>query len=187
MSFAFAQLSKRQISTNRRLNMPNVAAKLNLSQVGRVCVTVADTDRAIDFYVGTLGFEKVVDVPMGESMRWVEVAARRNADDDRPRSAAAGPGGRRQPDGHLPRHLGRRCRPRRAQGQWRRRGRRGHPLGRPCTADVLVARPGRELADHRSAFRLVALSRRSKRGRTAQLVRGSPASRIRRAAKGGFR
>ena len=54
--------------------MSKVAAKLNLSQVGRVCVTVADTDRAIDFYVGTLGFEKVVDVPMGESMRWVEVA-----------------------------------------------------------------------------------------------------------------
>jgi len=39
-----------------------------------VCVTVADTDRAIDFYVGTLGFEKVVDIDMGEGMRWVEVA-----------------------------------------------------------------------------------------------------------------
>jgi catechol 2,3-dioxygenase-like lactoylglutathione lyase family enzyme len=37
-------------------------------------VTVADTDRAIDFYVGTLGFEKVVDVPMGPDMRWVEVS-----------------------------------------------------------------------------------------------------------------
>jgi catechol 2,3-dioxygenase-like lactoylglutathione lyase family enzyme len=49
-------------------------SKLNLSQVGRVCVTVADTDRAIDFYVGTLGFEKVVDVPMGDAGRWVEVA-----------------------------------------------------------------------------------------------------------------
>ena len=49
-------------------------SKLNLSQVGRVCVTVADTDRAIDFYVNTLGFEKVVDVPMGEGMRWVEVS-----------------------------------------------------------------------------------------------------------------
>ena len=48
--------------------------KLNLTQVGRVCVTVADTDRAIDFYVNTLGFKKVVDVPMGEAMRWVEVA-----------------------------------------------------------------------------------------------------------------
>jgi catechol 2,3-dioxygenase-like lactoylglutathione lyase family enzyme len=54
--------------------MSKLASKLNLTQVGRVCVTVADTDRAIDFYVGTLGFEKVVDVPMGEAMRWVEVA-----------------------------------------------------------------------------------------------------------------
>jgi catechol 2,3-dioxygenase-like lactoylglutathione lyase family enzyme len=54
--------------------MSTVTSKLNISKVGRVCVTVADTDRAIDFYVGTLGFEKVVDVPMGPGMRWVEVA-----------------------------------------------------------------------------------------------------------------
>ena len=54
--------------------MSELKSKLNLEQVGRVCVTVADTDRAIDFYVETLGFEKVVDVPMGEAMRWVEVA-----------------------------------------------------------------------------------------------------------------
>src|ERR1700749_243016 len=53
--------------------MSTVTSKLNISKVGRVCVTVADTDRAIDFYVGTLGFEKVVDVPMGSDMRWVEV------------------------------------------------------------------------------------------------------------------
>jgi catechol 2,3-dioxygenase-like lactoylglutathione lyase family enzyme len=53
--------------------MSTVASKLNISKVGRVCVTVADTDRALDFYVGTLGFEKVVDVPMGPDMRWVEV------------------------------------------------------------------------------------------------------------------
>ena len=49
-------------------------SKLNISQVGRVCVTVADTDRAVDFYVGKLGFEKVVDLPMGPDARWVEVA-----------------------------------------------------------------------------------------------------------------
>ena len=54
--------------------MSKVKSRLNLTQVGRVCVTVADTDRAIDFYVGTLGFEKVVDVPMGDAGRWVEVA-----------------------------------------------------------------------------------------------------------------
>jgi catechol 2,3-dioxygenase-like lactoylglutathione lyase family enzyme len=49
-------------------------SKLNLTKVGRVAVSVSDTDRAIDFYVGTLGFEKVVDVPMGDAGRWVEVA-----------------------------------------------------------------------------------------------------------------
>ena len=49
-------------------------SKLNLHQVGRVAITVADTDRAIDFYVGTLGFEKTVDESMGHGMRWVEVA-----------------------------------------------------------------------------------------------------------------
>jgi catechol 2,3-dioxygenase-like lactoylglutathione lyase family enzyme len=54
--------------------MSKVETKLNLSQVGRVCVTVGDTDRAIAFYVDTLGFEKVVDVPMGDAGRWVEVA-----------------------------------------------------------------------------------------------------------------
>ena len=54
--------------------MSSVASQLNISKVGRVCVTVADTDRALDFYVGTLGFEKVVDVPMGPDMRWVEVS-----------------------------------------------------------------------------------------------------------------
>ncbi|HLK44648.1 MAG TPA: VOC family protein [Acidimicrobiales bacterium] len=54
--------------------MSQVLHTLGITKVGRVCVTVADTDRAIDFYVGTLGFEKVVDVPMGPGMRWVEVA-----------------------------------------------------------------------------------------------------------------
>ena len=54
--------------------MSSVTSQLNISKVGRVCVTVADTDRALDFYVGTLGFEKVVDEPMGPGMRWVEVA-----------------------------------------------------------------------------------------------------------------
>src|SRR6516164_5182778 len=54
--------------------MSALTSKLNLTQVGRVALTVADTDRSIDFYVDTLGFEKVVDVPMSPDMRWVEVA-----------------------------------------------------------------------------------------------------------------
>ena len=51
-------------------------SNLNLTHVGRVAITVSDTDRAIDFYVGTLGFEKVVDEPMGDAGRWVEVSLR---------------------------------------------------------------------------------------------------------------
>src|SRR5579872_7605336 len=54
--------------------MSQLTSRLNLTRVGRVAVTVSDTDRAIDFYVGTLGFEKVVDVPMGDAGRWVEVS-----------------------------------------------------------------------------------------------------------------
>jgi len=54
--------------------MSKLQTKLNIKSVGRVCVSVADTDRAIDFYVDTLGFEKVVDTPMGPGMRWVEVS-----------------------------------------------------------------------------------------------------------------
>jgi catechol 2,3-dioxygenase-like lactoylglutathione lyase family enzyme len=54
--------------------MSTTTSKLNISKVGRVCVTIADTDRALDFYTGKLGFEKVVDEPMGPDMRWVEVA-----------------------------------------------------------------------------------------------------------------
>jgi catechol 2,3-dioxygenase-like lactoylglutathione lyase family enzyme len=61
-------------TTSREAQMSNVKSRLNLTQVGRVAVGVADIDRALEFYVGTLGFEKVVDVPMGDAGRWVEVA-----------------------------------------------------------------------------------------------------------------
>ena len=53
--------------------MSQVASQLHITKVGRVAVSVSDTDRALEFYVDTLGFEKVVDVPMGDSGRWVEV------------------------------------------------------------------------------------------------------------------
>jgi catechol 2,3-dioxygenase-like lactoylglutathione lyase family enzyme len=46
----------------------------HIRSVGRVMVPVADQDRAIEFYVETLGFEKRADVPYGNGDRWVEVA-----------------------------------------------------------------------------------------------------------------
>jgi catechol 2,3-dioxygenase-like lactoylglutathione lyase family enzyme len=54
--------------------MSAATSTLNLTKVGRVALSVADVDRAIAFYTETLGFEKVVDVPMGDAGRWVEVA-----------------------------------------------------------------------------------------------------------------
>jgi len=45
-----------------------------ITGVRTVGVPVTDQDRAIDFYVGTLGFEKRLDVDMGGGRRWIEVA-----------------------------------------------------------------------------------------------------------------
>jgi catechol 2,3-dioxygenase-like lactoylglutathione lyase family enzyme len=45
-----------------------------ISKVGTVVVPVSDQERSIEFYVGTLGFEKRTDIPFGEGYRWVEVA-----------------------------------------------------------------------------------------------------------------
>src|SRR3954470_6762718 len=45
-----------------------------ISRIGTVIVPVSDQDRAIEFYVETLGFEKRADTPFGNGYRWVEVA-----------------------------------------------------------------------------------------------------------------
>ncbi|MGN6816286.1 MAG: VOC family protein [Solirubrobacterales bacterium] len=47
---------------------------INVEQVATVMVPVADQDKAIEFYVEKLGFEKRMDVPFGDGNRWVEVA-----------------------------------------------------------------------------------------------------------------
>lgn len=39
-----------------------------------VTLIVDDVDRAVDFYTKKLGWEKTMDVPMGENGRWVTVA-----------------------------------------------------------------------------------------------------------------
>jgi catechol 2,3-dioxygenase-like lactoylglutathione lyase family enzyme len=45
-----------------------------ITEIGTVLIPVSDQDRALEFYVGTLGFEKRIDGPFGEGGRWVEVA-----------------------------------------------------------------------------------------------------------------
>lgn len=46
----------------------------SITHVATVAVPVADQDRAVAFYTGTLGFETVRDVPFGPGQRWIEVA-----------------------------------------------------------------------------------------------------------------
>jgi predicted enzyme related to lactoylglutathione lyase len=49
-------------------------SELNIHEVGRVTVPSADQDKALEFYVDTLGFEKTVDETFaGGQMRWIEV------------------------------------------------------------------------------------------------------------------
>jgi catechol 2,3-dioxygenase-like lactoylglutathione lyase family enzyme len=48
--------------------------KTTISEIGTVFLPVADQDRALDFYLGKLGFEKRTDVAFGEGQRWVDIA-----------------------------------------------------------------------------------------------------------------
>jgi catechol 2,3-dioxygenase-like lactoylglutathione lyase family enzyme len=51
-----------------------MADKTHITEVRTVAVPVADQDRALDFYVGKLGFEKRMDAPFSGDLRWIEVA-----------------------------------------------------------------------------------------------------------------
>jgi catechol 2,3-dioxygenase-like lactoylglutathione lyase family enzyme len=48
---------------------------LHITEVGRVAVVTADQDKALEFYVGTLGLELRADMKFADGkMRWIEVA-----------------------------------------------------------------------------------------------------------------
>ena len=54
--------------------MAETETSTRITMVGTVMIPVSDQDRALDFYVGKLGFEKRTDTPYGDGDRWVEVA-----------------------------------------------------------------------------------------------------------------
>jgi catechol 2,3-dioxygenase-like lactoylglutathione lyase family enzyme len=56
------------------MTMTETASSTRITQLGTVMIPVSDQDRAIDFYVNKLGFEKRSDTPFGNGDRWVEVA-----------------------------------------------------------------------------------------------------------------
>lgn len=54
--------------------MAQEQTRTRISRLATVAVPVADPERSLAFYVGTLGFEKRRDVPFGDGLRWIEVA-----------------------------------------------------------------------------------------------------------------
>src|SRR5438105_638164 len=54
--------------------MAETGTTTNITEVGTVMVPVSDQDKALEFYVGTLGLEKRTDTPYGDGERWVDVA-----------------------------------------------------------------------------------------------------------------
>lgn len=46
----------------------------HIVEIGTVFVPVADQERALEFYLDTLGFEKRVDFTYGDGSRWIELA-----------------------------------------------------------------------------------------------------------------
>ena len=52
-----------------------MSGKLHITEIGRIAVPAADQDRALEFYVDTLGFELRSDETFADGkMRWIEVA-----------------------------------------------------------------------------------------------------------------
>ncbi|MGZ8630900.1 MAG: VOC family protein [Actinomycetota bacterium] len=45
-----------------------------ITRVGTVILPVSDQDKALDLFVGTLGFEKRLDEEFAPGQRWIEVA-----------------------------------------------------------------------------------------------------------------
>jgi lactoylglutathione lyase len=47
---------------------------MNITELSVAGIPTTDQDRALDFYVNTLGFEKRFEAPFGDGLRWIEVA-----------------------------------------------------------------------------------------------------------------
>ena len=45
-----------------------------MQTLGKIALVVADYDEALDYFVGTLGFDQLEDTDMGGGKRWVVVA-----------------------------------------------------------------------------------------------------------------
>jgi catechol 2,3-dioxygenase-like lactoylglutathione lyase family enzyme len=56
--------------------MTDTATPTRITGIGTVAIPVEDQERALGFYVGTLGFETWMDAEFAPGLRWIEVAPR---------------------------------------------------------------------------------------------------------------
>ena len=54
--------------------MSETESTTRITRIGTVILPVSDQDEALEFYVGTLGFETRLDGSFGDGQRWIEVA-----------------------------------------------------------------------------------------------------------------
>ena len=54
--------------------MRESATTTGITAVTTVAIPVSDQERALNFYIDTLGFQKRRDAPFGPGQRWIEVA-----------------------------------------------------------------------------------------------------------------
>jgi catechol 2,3-dioxygenase-like lactoylglutathione lyase family enzyme len=62
------------VPTAQEAPMADTKAATTITDIANVIIPVDDQDKAIEFYVGTLGCELVADIPFAGQYRWVEVA-----------------------------------------------------------------------------------------------------------------
>ena len=50
-------------------------SQTTITDIGTIGIPVSDQDKALEFFIGQLGFEKRLDARVSETFRWVTVAA----------------------------------------------------------------------------------------------------------------
>ena len=54
--------------------MTDTTTRTHITGIGTVAIPVDDQERALGFYIGTLGFETLMDAEFAPGQRWIEVA-----------------------------------------------------------------------------------------------------------------
>ena len=76
--FKKEQLSQSRINPDAETLLLNL--KIKKMKVNVISIPVQDQEKALQFYTGTLGFVKKIDVPISEDSRWLTVVSKDEQD-----------------------------------------------------------------------------------------------------------